>query len=66
MIKTLIGLILLAIGLIIIFIGTNQVSLYYPELNSMELFISIGGLGFIFLFLGGLIIGGRLRAWFSG
>ena len=66
MIKSLIGLILLVIGFIIIFVGTSQVSLYYPELNSTELFFSIGGIGFIFLFLGGLIIGGRLHDWFSG
>ena len=66
MIKSLIGLILVTIGFIIIFVGTSQVSLYYPDLNSMEVFFSIGGIGFIFLFLGGLILGGRLRAWFYG
>ena len=66
MIKSLIGLILVVIGILIIFVGTSQASLYLPELNSMEVFFSIGGIGFIFLFLGGLIIGGRLRAWFYG
>ena len=66
MIKSLIGLILLVIGFIIIFVGTNHASLYLPELNSTEVFISIGSIGFIFLVLGGIIIGGRLHNWFSG
>jgi hypothetical protein len=66
MIKSLIGFILIVIGIIILFFGTSQVSLYYPELNSTELFFSIGAIGFIFLFLGGLILGGRLRSWLSG
>jgi hypothetical protein len=66
MIKSVIGLILVVIGIIIIFFGTSQVSLYYPELNSTEIFFSIGAIGFILLFLGGFILGGRLRAWFYG